>query len=306
MPTAYDYSSSPIDAAALEAVHVNTVIRYVSTPGNPKNITPTEYRALTEAGITVGLVYETSADWMLGGYGAGFAAARTARAQASAVGYPATRRLWYAADFDASTVQLGMVLGALRGCADAEGSAALVAVYGGYAVVEAATAAGYAAPWQTVAWSGGRISPAAMLYQNGRTTTCGGVEVDINDIYGALFPAPQPPAPSAPLSEEDEMIDRSDSAGVAGFSWSSGTKHVIQVTSDGGIAPKPSLRVVLLFSEASGKQAIELYSAQKPFSVSPNGVGVIRIPGDAVTDAAGVVLEETVNKSTVKYWVYAG
>lgn len=206
MPTAYDYSSSPIDAAALEAVHVNTVMRYVSTPGNPKNITAAEYRALTAAGITVGLVYETTADWMLGGYGAGLAAARAARAQASAVGYPATRRLWYAADFDATSVQVGVILGALRGCADAEGSPAPVAVYGGYAVVEAAAAAGYAAPWQTIAWSGGKISPAAVLYQNGRTTTCGGVQVDINDIYGALFPAPPTPAPPAPSHEETDMI----------------------------------------------------------------------------------------------------
>jgi len=206
MTTAYDYSSSPIAPAALLADGVRTVMRYVSTIGNPKNITAAEYAELAAAGITVGLVYETSADWMLGGYGAGYAAARSARAQASAAGYPTSHRLWYAADFDASSVQINVVLGALRGAADAEGSQGLVAVYGGYAVVEAAVAAGYQAPWQTVAWSNGQRSSAAVLFQNGQTAYCGGVQVDVNEVTGSLFPAPPTPVPPAPTQEEIDML----------------------------------------------------------------------------------------------------
>lgn len=203
MPTAYDYSSGPIAPAALLAAGVHTVMRYVSTPGNPKNITAAEYAELTAAGITVGLVYETTADWMLGGYGAGHAAALSARAQASAAGYPAGHRLWYAADFDASAVQLGVVLGALQGAAAAEGSQALVAAYGGYAVAQAAAAAGYGAPWQTVAWSNGQRSAAAVLYQTGQSTSCAGVQVDVNEITGSLFPTPPTPAQS---QEEIDML----------------------------------------------------------------------------------------------------
>jgi hypothetical protein len=200
MSTAYDYSAGAISPAALKAAGVGLVMRYVSTAGNSKNITASEYKALTAAGIQVGLVYETSANWMLGGYNTGLADARSARAQATAVGYPTWQRIWYAADWDASTAQIATVLDALHGAADAEGSKARVAIYGGYDVVQAAAGAGYAGAWQTVAWSGGHWSPAAVLRQTGAQATCGGVQVDVNEVTGAvLLPPP------APIKEEPDM-----------------------------------------------------------------------------------------------------
>jgi len=198
--TAYDYSAGAISPAALKAAGVSLVMRYVSTAGNPKNITKGEYQALTAAGIQVGLVYETSANWMLGGYNTGLADARSARAQATAVGYPTWQRLWYAADWDASSAQIATVLDALHGAADAEGSKSRVAIYGGYNAVQAAAGAGYGGAWQTVAWSGGRWSPAAVLRQTGEQKSCGGVQVDVNDITGTvLLPPP------APIKEEPDM-----------------------------------------------------------------------------------------------------
>ena len=180
----YDYSARAISPAALKAAGCQVALRYVSTVGNPKNITKTEYAQLGAAGIQVGLVFETSAGWMLGGYSAGVAAAHSARAQATAAGYPADHALWYAADFDTSAHagDVATVMDCLRGCAAAEGSAGLVRIYGNYAVVEAAAAAGFVQGWQTVAWSGGKRSSHANIYQTGKTGTCDGVQVDINQI----------------------------------------------------------------------------------------------------------------------------
>jgi len=126
----YDYSARAISPAALKAAGCGVVLRYVSTVGNPKNITKAEYAALHAAGIQVGLVFETTAGWMLGGYSAGVAAAHSARAQATAAGYPADHAIWYAADFDTSAHagDVATVVDCLHGCADAEGSAGLVRV----------------------------------------------------------------------------------------------------------------------------------------------------------------------------------
>lgn len=180
---AFDYSGGVIPPSALAAAGCQLVCRYVSQPGQAKNISPAEYAELTAAGIEVALVYETTADWALGGYAAGLAAARSARAQATAVGYPPGRQIWYAVDFEAAGGQLPTVVDCLHGCADAEGTPALVSVYGDDQVVTAAAAAGFGrTPWQTVAWSAGAWSPLAALRQTGQSLTIGGVQVDVNDV----------------------------------------------------------------------------------------------------------------------------
>jgi hypothetical protein len=285
MTTAYDYSAGRIAPAALIAAGVRTVMRYVSTPGNGKNITASEYAELTAAGITVGLVYETTASWMLGGYSAGHAAAVAARAQATAVGYPATHRIWYADDLDDTTADIATVLDCLHGCADAEGSKSLVALYGEYDAVEAAAGAGFAAPWQTEAWSAGRQSSSAVLLQIVAPTTCDGVQVDVNEVLGPLFPpAPTvPPAPhpaaTAATPQEDEMSTTSVN-GRAGLSWPAGTRHVAQVTYDP--APgDPVLRVVWALTTGP------LVATLAPV----HGTGTVELAPEHVAACRGVVLE---------------
>jgi hypothetical protein len=231
---AYDYSAAAIAPAALRAAGVGTVMRYVSTAGNEKNITAAEYRELTAAGITVGLVYETSADWMLGGRAAGVAAARAAREQATAVGYPAWHRIWYAADFAAAAAQLPTVVACLEGAAAAEGTPQYVAAYGDFDVCSRAIAAGFPAPWQTDAWSSGRWCAGAVLQQTGQQTTCGGVQVDLNNITGRLFLLP-PPALKPQLEEETMLIidaPRSAEAGAVRDMWLLGNGKYTHIPDD--------------------------------------------------------------------------
>lgn len=247
---AFDYSAGRIAPGVLKAAGATAVFRYVSTPGNPKNITAAEYAELTAAGITVGLVYETTATWMLGGYGAGVAAAKAARAQAAAAGYPATHPLWYAADFDtiAHPGSLATVIDALHGCADADGSKALVRPYGDYAVIEAAYVAGFTGGWQTVAWSGGIWSAHALIRQTGKSLTEAGVQVDVDENEGPLFPLPPtltPAAAAAFIQESSMQIEPTTlHPGEYALIVPPGVGQLV-LAADGGTGPGAVLRVVL-------------------------------------------------------------
>jgi len=174
-----DYTER-IAPAALKAAGIAVVFRYLSNPGWPKNLTKTEAAELLAAGIPIVLNYETTADFMLGGYSAGQACARSARAQATALGAPTTTRIYYSADFDVTAAQIPTVMAFLQGARSVDG-AAEVDEYGGLRLAQAAAAAGMR-PWQTVAWSGGVWDPRDVARQTGVQRTVGGVVVDVNEI----------------------------------------------------------------------------------------------------------------------------
>jgi Domain of unknown function (DUF1906) len=207
-----DYSAGPIPPAALVAGGMRYVIRYLSTVGNPKNITAGEMRGLLAAGIPVVLVYETTADWMLGGRDAGAAAASSARAQATSVGWPSGRPVYAAADFDVTPAQIPVALETLQGWADTFGLSA-TGVYGGYAIIRAALDVGYLWGFQTVAWSGGQWDPRAQLRQTGATAVIGGVQVDVDTAVAADFGQhPAPAAAAAPTAVSTKTTSSKDEA----------------------------------------------------------------------------------------------
>jgi hypothetical protein len=174
-----DHSSHPPAPAALKREGVRFVCRYLSTPGNSKNITLVEATDLKLAGIDVVLVFETGGSRALGGRAAGAADAQSARAQAGLVGLAGTP-IYFAVDFDAQHAQLPAVLAYLQGAASVLGHD-LTGVYGGLAAVKAALDAGacrYA--WQTYAWSGGVWDPRAHLHQYADGQTLCGISVDFD------------------------------------------------------------------------------------------------------------------------------
>lgn len=175
----FDYTDR-IAPAALKQAGCKVVFRYLSQPGWPKNLTKPEAQELLAAGIAIVLNYETSATFMLGGYSAGQACAKSARAQADVLGAPKTARIYYSADFDVTAGQVPTVMAFLRGAASVDG-AAEVDAYGGLRISQAAAAAGMR-PWQTVAWSGGVWDPRDVARQTGRQQIVGGVQVDVNEI----------------------------------------------------------------------------------------------------------------------------
>lgn len=207
----FDYTDR-IAPAALKAAGCSVVFRYLSRPGWPKNLTAAEANELRAAGIPIVLNFETTADFMLGGYSAGVSCARSARAQANALGAPSNTRIYYSADFDATADQIPTILEFDRGAASVDGDAE-VGGYGGLKVALAEDAAGYKT-WQTVAWSNGQWDARSLARQTGQQLTVGGVDVDVNEIedlaalgaWGGPSAPPAPaPSPTPSSTSEDSM-----------------------------------------------------------------------------------------------------
>jgi len=167
-----DYSSTAHSnwtqlANALKAEDKHFAGRYAVGDKSPngRGITAAEYRAFTDAGVEVFLYWQTTTNWMLGGWDAGAAGARNAQANLVAAGMPEDMPVYFACDFDATEGQQAVIDECLRGAASVMG-AERVGLYAGYHVLLRAKQNG-SAKWfcQTSAWSGGMLMDGVHLYQ---------------------------------------------------------------------------------------------------------------------------------------------
>jgi hypothetical protein len=184
-----DFSGTHPSADAMRQAGRDFVVRYVSTAGNPKNITATEAAYWRDHGIDVAIVFETAAGRALSGRTAGVTDAAAARTQVVAAGGPASGGVvYFAADVDTtSPAQRAAIADYLTGAASILGWAQ-VGIYGEY---ELLTYLAASIPcryfWQTYAWSGGQRYQPAQLYQYSNGQTLGGVEVDYDRAYADDF-----------------------------------------------------------------------------------------------------------------------
>src|SRR4051812_39940008 len=116
-----DYAWGRPGTAALGRAGVKFVCRYLSHDTTGKNLTPSEARQLTSAGIWIVVVWESTAERALGGHAAGGADAKEARRQADAAGMPAGRPIYFAVDFDATSGQQAAINSYLDGAASVVG-----------------------------------------------------------------------------------------------------------------------------------------------------------------------------------------
>lgn len=207
-PTLIDFAARQIPAQDIRAAGHAGVVNYVSLsrPGSSfgaKPITLPYARALTAAGLVIVSNYQygkpggTAPSDFTRGYAGGVADARTAWQLHTAAGGGRSAPVFFTIDEDIdrntwNTVALpwfrgiNAVLGVQR-----------TGVYGGIDVCQWAIAdgvigqsgiPGYRWAWQTRAWSGNRIHPAAVLYQRVVDTASnpgplvGGMRVDVNDV----------------------------------------------------------------------------------------------------------------------------
>lgn len=188
-----DYSSSKPSLAAVKAAGYGFVVRYAAT--TQKGITKSETAAIRAAGLSLALVFESYAQRASEGRLAGRTDALTALAVANAIGFPDTRPIYFAVDWNAGSAQQAVIDEYLRGAGDVLGMAR-IGVYGSYGVVNRCHAADSARWfWQTYAWSAGKISQYAHFrqYQNG--VKVAGASVDLNETYKPDFGAWDPPVP---------------------------------------------------------------------------------------------------------------
>ena len=156
-----DYAWAKPTPAAIKAAGYSGVMRYLS-PDATKNLTKAEATGLLATGLSIGLVWESTASRAGQGFAAGAADAATAEAQATAIGYPFSAALFYAVDFDAAPAAVAPYFAGI-----ASRAARPVGIYGSARVVEGVSAAW---KWQACAWSAGRVSASAHLYQRLRAT----------------------------------------------------------------------------------------------------------------------------------------
>jgi hypothetical protein len=185
-----DFAGARPAAQAMRTAGRDFVVRYVSTPGNGKNITLSEARYWQQNGIDIAIVFETTAGRALAGSAAGAADAASSRSQVVAAGGPSDGGvIYFAVDVDTTTTaQRAAVAAYLNGAAGVIGWDQ-VGVYGEYELIDyVSTHTACRFFWQTYAWSGGRGPHSrAQLYQYSNGQHVGGVEVDFDQALADNF-----------------------------------------------------------------------------------------------------------------------
>lgn len=175
-----DFSGFQLDPADARRNGAAGVTIYLSAPV-PATAWKRRDRAFVQACIKAGLDVMLNFEWYetraLEGFAAGVQDGTWARAQAMTVGYPLGRVIVFS--HDTSSYNRSAIGEYLRGVAVGLRGAYEVGIYGGYQVVEDMVGWRAVMGWQTLAWSNGRISAKASLYQNGRQWYHGQVDEDV-------------------------------------------------------------------------------------------------------------------------------
>ena len=210
-PQLIDYAMRQIPAEHIRAAGYAGVINYVSLsrPGanfGAKPITRPYAESLAAQGLVIASNYQygkpggTAPSDFTRGYPGGIADARTAWQLHTAAGGGQSAPIFFTVDEDISRETWNtLALPWFRGINSVLG-VQRTGVYGGINVCQWAAADGVIGnsstpgrrwSWQTRAWSGSKIDPAAVLYQRIVSTASnpgpivGGIEVDVNDVLAA-------------------------------------------------------------------------------------------------------------------------
>lgn len=150
-------------AAAFVKDGYSFVARYL-VPSGYKALTKSEADRISQAGLEIVSVFETTANRALGGRSAGLADGATAVQVAHQLGQPAGSCIYFAVDFDATSAQMATIVAYIKRQVKRLGYT--TGVYGSYAVMEAVKKAGACSRfWQTYAWSGGK-NPHSFTFIN--------------------------------------------------------------------------------------------------------------------------------------------
>jgi len=182
-----DYSYARPAIATLKAHDVKFVCRYVSTPGNAKNLTKAEADELQKAGIVIVVVFETDAMRAVGGQSSGEIDAKSAEAQVIACGLPKDCPIYFTVDFDVMNTQVNYVKDYFRGINSVHG-VTRTGVYGGYTICKILSDYGLVGyVWQTYAWSHGTWLPKSNIRQEKNGVKWPEGEVDYDSAYTVDF-----------------------------------------------------------------------------------------------------------------------
>jgi hypothetical protein len=205
-----DFANARPSGSRLVSAGKDFVIRYTSpdTSSNPnKNLDPSEVTNYRNAGLDIGLVWETTENRATQGHSAGVADAQAAEEVRRARGFPSSVAQYMVAQ-DVFGITGPQVVAYFQGVADVIGLARTGA-YGGYDIIK------YLFDhqlitfgWQTYAWSSGRWDSRAQVQQYHNGVTVAGVTVDLDRAmvanwgqWSADNTNPSPPV----IPPEDDM-----------------------------------------------------------------------------------------------------
>jgi hypothetical protein len=180
-----DYSWARPGGEAIKDEGFEFAIRYVPYPGDTgKGLTEEEVKDLHSHGLSIGLVFESSAERHLGGYLAGVNDANLVERARASLEFPKETAIYFAVDFDAQPSQFPLINEYQRGAISVLGFDR-VGMYGHNRVLASAQNADTAKWfWQCLAWSGGKVFPDRHLYQYMNGVYVNGGAVDYNYAYG--------------------------------------------------------------------------------------------------------------------------
>jgi hypothetical protein len=172
-------------AKAMAAAGMCFVCRYLVPASMAwKRLTRTEAELITAAGMKIVSVFQRGENDAAGGAINGARDGKAAYQEAKAIGKPTGTAIYFAVDFDAQPKDYDAIEAYLRAAAK-ELPGYSVGVYGSYSVVEEMARRGAAKHfWQTYAWSRGKISKCANIYQYKNGQSLAGHTVDFNESYG--------------------------------------------------------------------------------------------------------------------------
>ncbi|RED64683.1 DUF1906 domain-containing protein [Cohnella lupini] len=148
-----------------------------------KRLTSSEADAISKAGMQVISVFETTANRPAGGAAAGEEDGKAAFKETKLVGQPEGSAIYFAVDYDAQPRDYDAIEQYLIVAAK-QIPGYLTGVYGSYAVVEEmAKRNACTCFWQTYAWSQGKKSDHANVYQYQNNVVIAGVSLDLNVSY---------------------------------------------------------------------------------------------------------------------------
>jgi len=185
-----DSVAAVTNTSALRAHGVEFSVRYISAPGNSKNITRTEAETIRRGGLDVVLVWEGAGTEPLAGKNQGTQDARLAKAEAEAVGAPPHSPIYFALDQDPnglSAAQWAEIDAYFKAVAAVIGHKC-VGAYGGYAFIKHLFDKKLITyGWQTYGWSNGRWDIRAQLRQYLNAQVIAGMNVDFDHATHADY-----------------------------------------------------------------------------------------------------------------------
>ena len=216
---------------------VKFIMRYFSYDPS-KDLSASELRDANAHGISVGVVWETTANRMLSGYNGGVTDATQSLSRANALGMTGIP-IYFACDWDASESEQSMINSYMDGVAHVIGKNR-AGIYAGYWPGKRTMDAGKATYlWQTYAWSGGNWDSRAQLRQVQNGVTVCGTSSDWDESHSSDFgqwprPSGQLPPLETPIQPEQigeigmvEIPPNLDGHGPdTGFSFTAHYQHM--------------------------------------------------------------------------------